>query len=38
MKRTIKKTKKGKIEIVDEGSVEEYITFDEWCEEGDPYE
>ena len=30
--------KKGKIEITDEGSIEEYIAFDEMCEEGDPYE
>ena len=30
--------KKGKIEIVDEGNIEEYIAFDEMCEEGDPYE
>ena len=36
MIRRIKK-KKGKIEIEDEGTVEEYIAFDEMCE-GDPYE
>jgi hypothetical protein len=38
MIRQIKKKKNGKIEIVDEGSIEEYIAFDEMCEEGDPYE
>lgn len=38
MIRRIKKKKNGKIEIVDEGSVEEYIAFDEMCDEGDPCE
>lgn len=38
MKRTIKRNEKGKIEIIDEGDVEEYIAFDEYCDEGDPYE
>jgi hypothetical protein len=38
MIRRIKKNKKGEIEIVDAGSVEEYITFDEMEEkwESDP--
>jgi hypothetical protein len=38
MIRTIKKNKKGKIEIVDVGSVEEYIAFDEFEDGSDPYE
>jgi len=38
MKRTIKRNKKGKIEIEEDGSVEEYIAFDEFCDEGDPFE
>ena len=49
MIRTIKKKKKGKIEIEDEGTVEEYIAFDEmeeswennrdYCDEdGIPYD
>ena len=37
MKRTIKKNKNGEIEIVEEGDVDEYIMFDEFCDEGDPY-
>jgi hypothetical protein len=38
MIRTIKKKKKGKIEIIDEGEIEEYIAFDEMEEkwESDP--
>jgi hypothetical protein len=38
MIRRIKKNKKGEIEILDAGSVEEYITFDEMEEkwESDP--
>jgi hypothetical protein len=38
MKRTIKKNKKGEIEIVEEGSVEEYIAFDEFEDGSDPYQ
>lgn len=37
MIRTIKKNKKGEIEIIEEGDVEEYIAFDEFCDEGDLY-
>jgi hypothetical protein len=36
MKRTIKKNKKGKIEIILDGDIDEYIAYDEE-EEGDPY-
>ena len=38
MIRTIKKNKKGEIEIIDDGDVEEFIAYDEMCDEGDPYE
>ena len=33
MKRTIKKNKDGEIEIEEDGDVEEYIAFDEMCDE-----
>ena len=37
MIRTIKKNKKGEIEIILDGDIDEYIAYDE-AEEGDPYE
>ena len=37
MIRTIKKNKKGEIEIILDGDIDEYIAYDEE-EEGDPYE
>ena len=38
MKRTIRKNKKGEIEIILDGDIDEYIAYDEFCDEGDPYE
>ena len=38
MIRRIKKNKKGQIEIVYDGDIDEYIELDRMEEEGDPYE
>ena len=37
MKRTIKRNKKGEIEVIDEGDVEEFIAYDEFEDGSDPY-
>lgn len=37
MIRRIKKNKKGKIEIVYDGDIDEYIELDRRDEEGDPF-